>query len=129
MSSGSFHDVFAARRAALAELEHPKIRITAAALRLRRRRPGTFLAGGYTAVLASGSAREHIVAYTRGDEVLVAVSRWTVRLRETGWGDTVLPLPDGQWTDVLTDRQRRGGVSAAELFDDLPVALLERLDA
>ena len=120
---------FAARRAALAELEHPKIRITAAALRLRRRRPGTFLAGGYTAVLASGSAREHIVAYTRGDEVLVAVSRWTVRLRETGWGDTVLPLPDGQWTDVLTDRQRKGGVSAAELFDDLPVALLERLDA
>ncbi len=71
---------FAARRAALAKLEHPKIRITAAALRLRRRRPGTFLAGGYTAVLASGSAREHIVAYTRGDEVLVAVSRWTVRL-------------------------------------------------
>ena len=120
---------FAARRAALAELEHPKIRITAAALRLRRRRPGTFLAGGYTAVLASGSAREHIVAYTRGDEVLVAVSRWTVRLRETGWGDTVLPLPDGQWTDVLTDRQRKGGVSAAELFENMPVALLERLDA
>jgi (1->4)-alpha-D-glucan 1-alpha-D-glucosylmutase len=120
---------FAARRAALAELEHPKIRITAAALRLRRRRPGTFLAGGYTAVLASGSAREHIVAYARGDEVLVAVSRWTVRLRETGWGDTVLPLPDGQWTDVLTDRQRKGGVSAAELFENMPVALLERLDA
>jgi (1->4)-alpha-D-glucan 1-alpha-D-glucosylmutase len=84
-------------------------------------------------VLASGSAREHIVAYTRGDEVLVAVSRWTARLNEsgrgeTGWGDTVLPLPDGQWTDVLTDRQRKGAVSAAELFDDLPVALLERAD-
>jgi (1->4)-alpha-D-glucan 1-alpha-D-glucosylmutase len=119
---------FAARRAALATLQHPKIRITAAALRLRRRRPGTFLAGGYTAVLASGSAREHIVAYTRGDDVLAAVSRWTVRLGEAGWGDTVLPLPDGQWTDVLTDRQRKGSVSATELFDDLPVVLLERAD-
>jgi (1->4)-alpha-D-glucan 1-alpha-D-glucosylmutase len=109
-------------------LEHPKIRITAAALRLRRRRPGTFLAGGYSAVLAGGSARAHIVAYTRGDDVLVAVSRWTVRLGETGWGDTVLPLPDGEWTDVLTDRPRKGRVSAAELFDDLPVVLLERAD-
>ena len=67
-------------------------------------------------------------AAVNGDEVLVAISRWTVRLRETGWGDTVLPLPDGQWTDVLTDRQRKGGVSAAEMFDDLPVALLERAD-
>jgi (1->4)-alpha-D-glucan 1-alpha-D-glucosylmutase len=79
-------------------------------------------------VLASGSAREHIVAYTRGDDVLVAVSRWTVRLGEAGWGDTVLLLPDGQWTDVLTDRQRKGSVSATELFDDLPVVLLERAD-
>jgi (1->4)-alpha-D-glucan 1-alpha-D-glucosylmutase len=117
---------FARRRAALAEQKHPKIRVTAGALRLRRRRPASFLAGGFIAVLASGPAREHIVAFTRGDDVLVAVSRWTVRLDETGWGDTLLPLPDGQWTDVLTDRPRKGTVSAAELFDDLPVALLER---
>ena len=52
---------YAARRAALAELAHPKMRVTAGALRLRRRRPDTFLAGGYTPLLASGHAHSHIV--------------------------------------------------------------------
>jgi (1->4)-alpha-D-glucan 1-alpha-D-glucosylmutase len=117
---------YAVRRAALAALEHPKIRVTAGALRVRRRRPDCFLAGGYAPVLATGSARNHIVAFARGDDVLVAVTRWTVRLDETGWGDTVLPLPHGLWTDVLTSAQRKGSVSAADLFGELPVALLER---
>jgi len=119
---------YPALRAALTELEHPKMRVTAAALRLRRRRPDTFLAGGYTPLLATGQAREHVVAFTRGEDVAVAVSRWTLRLDETGWGDTVLPLPAGQWTDVLTGGQRNAEVPAAELFGVLPVALLERTD-
>jgi (1->4)-alpha-D-glucan 1-alpha-D-glucosylmutase len=120
---------YAVRRDALAALEHPKVLVTAAALRLRRRRPGTFLAGGHTPVLAIGRAREHIVAFTRGDDVLVAVARWTVRLEQTGWGDTVLDLPHGQWTDVLTGRQWKGRVASADLLGDLRVALLERADA
>ncbi len=120
---------YAARRAALASLEHPKIRVTAAALRLRRARPQDFLSGSYTPLLASGSAREHLVAFTRGDDVLVAVSRWTVRLGETGWGDTVLALSEGVWTDRLTERRWTHGVEATDLFADLPVALLERHDA
>ena len=120
---------FAVRRAALAALKHPKVLVTAAALRLRRRRPGTFLGGGYTPVLPRGRAREHIVAFTRGDDVLVAVSRWTVRLDLTGWGDTVVPLPHGQWTDVLTGGRWAQSVAAAQLFGGLPVALLERANA
>jgi (1->4)-alpha-D-glucan 1-alpha-D-glucosylmutase len=121
---------YAARRVALAAFEHPKLRVTAAALRLRRRRADTFLAGGYTPVLAHGAAHDHIVAFVRGDDVLTAVCRWTVRLDETGWGDTVLKVPVGGWTDVLTGRHLPGGqVAAAQLFDDLPVVLLERADA
>ena len=120
---------YAARRAALASLEHPKTRVTAAALRLRRHRPDDFLFGSHTPVLAGGSAREHVVAFTRGDDVLVAVSRWTVRLAETGWGDTVLALPEGVWTDKLTGRRWTHGVEAMDLFAELPVALLERRDA
>ena len=78
-------------------------------------------------MLATGSAREHIVAYTRGDDVLVAVSRWTVRLGETGWGDTVLPCPHGQWTDVLTGQATAGQrVGRRSCSTHLPVALLER---
>ena len=117
---------YATRRAALKELQHPKIRVVTTALRLRRTRPGSFLRGGYHPVLADGQASDHVVAFRRGDDILVAVTRWTVRLAESGWGNTVLPLPDGSWTDTLTGAMASGPTSAAELFADLPVVLLER---
>ena len=68
------------------------------------------------------------MAFRRGDDVLVAVCRWTVRLAETGWGDTVVDLPRGTWIDRLTGRRYREMIAAAELFADLPVSLLERAD-
>jgi (1->4)-alpha-D-glucan 1-alpha-D-glucosylmutase len=49
-----------------------------------------------------------------------------VRLAEAGWGNTVLPLPDGSWTDRLSGAMASGPTSAAALFADLPVVLLER---
>jgi (1->4)-alpha-D-glucan 1-alpha-D-glucosylmutase len=119
---------YSVRRAALKALQHPKIRVVSAALRLRRARPDCFLGGDYLPVLASGPAGDHVVAFRRGDDVLVAVTRWTVRLAETGWGDTVVPLPGGSWTDTLTGTAVGGLMPAAELFADLPVALLERGD-
>ena len=100
----------------------------AAALRLRRDRPASFTDGGYTPVLADGPAADHLVAFLRGDDVLTAVSRHTVRLSETGWGDTALALPAGRWTDRITGGRFSGRILAAELFADLPVALLERTD-
>lgn len=118
-----------ARRQALAADEHPKLRVVRAALHLRRERPGTFLSGGYRPLLAAGDAAEHLVSFGRGDDVVVAVSRWTARLAETGWGETVLPLPEGAWTDRLTGAAHSGAVRATELFASLPVALLERADA
>ena len=66
------------------------------------------------------------MAFRRGADVLVAVTRWTVRLAETGWGNTVLPLPDGTWKDTLTGAIADGPTSATELFAALPVVLLER---
>lgn len=116
---------YAIRRAALKELQHPKIRVVTTALRLRRARPEAFL-GDYLPVLADGQASDHVVAFLRGDDILVAVTRWTVRLHETGWGNTVVPLPKGSWTDRLTGAVASGPTSAAELFADLPVVLLER---
>src|SRR5271166_4414513 len=120
---------YATRRHALNSLQHPKIRVVKAALKLRRARPDTFLRGGYHPVLAAGTAANHVVAFRRGDDVLVAVTRWTAHLEHTGWGDTVLAVPDGSWTDVLTGAVVTGPMSAAELFAELPVALLERADA
>lgn len=117
---------YAMRRGALKDLHHPKIRVVTTALRVRRSRPETFLRGAYVPVLADGEAGEHVVAFRRGDDVLVAVTRWTVRLAEKGWGNTVLPLPEGTWTDALSGAVASGATSAAQLFSDLPVVLLER---
>jgi (1->4)-alpha-D-glucan 1-alpha-D-glucosylmutase len=120
---------YEARREELTAMAHPKLRVVRAALQLRRQRPDTFLAGGYQPVLADGAAADHIVSFLRGGDVLVAVSRWTVRLTDNGWGDTTLTIPDGTWTDVLTGAGYRGAVPAGQLFGDLPVALLVRADA
>jgi (1->4)-alpha-D-glucan 1-alpha-D-glucosylmutase len=117
---------YAARRAALTELQHPKIRVVTTALRLRRTHPESFVGGAYVPVLANGEAGDHVIAFRRGDNILVAVTRWTMRLAETGWGNTVLPLPEGSWTDTLTGAMASGPTSTAELFADLPVVLLER---
>lgn len=119
---------YPARRSALKDLQHPKIRVVTTALRLRRSRPDCFLHGDYVPVLAAGQAGDHIVAFRRGPGILVAVTRWTVALADTGWGDTVLPLPEGSWTDRLTGAVASGPTSAAQLFGELPVVLLERLD-
>jgi (1->4)-alpha-D-glucan 1-alpha-D-glucosylmutase len=117
---------YAARRTDLAAGRHPKMRVVSAALRLRRDRPDAFLSGGYAPRLPTGSAAQHLIAYTRGDDVLVVVTRWTVDLSDTGWGDTALTLPDGTWTDRISGRSWTGSVPAVDLFADLPVALLER---
>jgi (1->4)-alpha-D-glucan 1-alpha-D-glucosylmutase len=119
---------YSALRDELATLTNPKMRVIKAALHSRRDRPASYLTGGYLPVLAEGVATEHLVAFMRGADILVAVSRWTVRLSETGWGNTVLPLPDGNWVDRLTGRQWSGAVPAGDLFFELPVTLLERLE-
>ena len=120
---------YTARRAALKSLQHKKIRVVKAALQLRRSRSDTFLQGGYHPVLAAGVGADHVLAFRRGDDVLVAVTRWTVQLEQTGWGDTAITLPDGSWTNALTGAAVSGTTPAAELFAELPVALLERTDA
>ncbi len=115
---------YAARRQALKELSHPKIRVVTAALRLRRERPDSFRSDRYQPLLARGPADDHLVAFMRADDVVVAATRWTVRLTETGWGDTVLDLPAGVWIDRIGGGHFSGTVAAAELFDELPVSLL-----
>ena len=102
---------YATRREALKSLQHRKIRIVKAALQVRRARPETFLAGSYHPVLAAGVAADHVVAFRRSDDVLVAVTRWTVRLAETGWGDTVVALPGG-FVDRCVDRRGVVGIGA-----------------
>ena len=116
------------RREALSANSHPKMLVVTAALRLRRDRPDTFTAGGYTPLLAEGAAAEHLVAFLRADDVVTAVTRHSVALAETHWGNTSLRLPDGVWTDRIAGGRFSGRVLASDLFNDSPVALLERVD-
>ena len=116
------------RRGVLSENSHPKMRVVTAALQLRRDRAYTFTDGGYTPVLAEGAAAEHLVAFLRADDALTAVTRHSVLLAETQWGDTSLTLPDGVWVDRVGGGRFSGRVLATDLFAELPVALLERVD-
>jgi (1->4)-alpha-D-glucan 1-alpha-D-glucosylmutase len=119
---------YGVRREALKAMAHPKVRVVAAALKLRRQRSASFTDGGYTPILAEGPAAEHLVAFLRGADVLTTVTRHPVRLSEIGWGDTALAIPSGTWVDRIGGSGYSGSVLAAELFAELPVALLERVD-
>ncbi len=119
---------YSARREALSGSTHPKMRIVAAALHLRREKPGVFTDGGYTPLLPDGQAADHLGAFMRGSQVVTAVTRHSALLAETGWGDTVLKLPDGTWENRVGAGRFTGSVSPADLFAELPVALLERVD-
>ncbi|WP_206791554.1 malto-oligosyltrehalose synthase [Amycolatopsis sp. MtRt-6] len=128
---------YAARREILARIvdgELPEIDASGAAkllvvhkaLKLRQEHPALFR--GYRPLRAEGVAAAHCLAYTRSPGLAVAVTRLPVGLEAGGgWRDTVLPLPDGVWTDVLTGREVTGDV--ATLFERYPVALLLRGDA
>ncbi|MGW2766478.1 malto-oligosyltrehalose synthase [Streptomyces sp. NPDC001275] len=103
--------------------------VTVAALRLRARRPEVFgPAATYAPLLAEGTAAAHCAAFERSGEVVTAVTRLSLRLAEAGgWRDTRLPLPPGRWSDALAPgREFEGHVLVAELFERLPVTLLER---
>ncbi|MGW5427027.1 malto-oligosyltrehalose synthase [Streptomyces sp. NPDC004059] len=104
--------------------------VTAAALRLRARRPGAFgAAASYEPLTAEGPAAGHCVAFSRSGEVVTAVTRLSLRLAEAGgWRETRLALPPGRWADVLApEREFTGDARVADLFDRLPVVLLERV--
>jgi len=108
-----------------ADLDAAKLLVTSRALRLRRAHPAWF-AGEYAPVTADGPAAGHALAFRRGGAAITVVTRLPVGLRGAGgWRDTALPLPDGDWTDVLTGMSYRapraplGGLTRV-----LPVALL-----
>ncbi|MBB5956778.1 (1-_4)-alpha-D-glucan 1-alpha-D-glucosylmutase [Saccharothrix tamanrassetensis] len=101
-----------------------KLLVVHKALRLRRERPELFR--GYRPVRAAGPAAEHVVAFERTGLVAVATRLPVGLAARGGWGDTELPLPPGEWTDVLTSRP--ASTRLADLLDRYPVALLVRGD-
>ncbi|EST34684.1 alpha-amylase [Streptomyces roseochromogenus subsp. oscitans DS 12.976] len=112
------------------EVPGEKDALTAAALRLRARRPEAFgTAASYDPLAAEGPAAGHCVAFVRSGAVVTAVTRLSLRLAEAGgWHETRLTLPPGRWADLLTrGREFTGHARVADLFERLPVVLLERV--
>ncbi|RSM94174.1 malto-oligosyltrehalose synthase [Streptomyces sp. WAC 01420] len=104
--------------------------VTRRALGVRARRPEVFgETASYEPVAVEGPAAAHCTAFVRSGEVLTAVTRLSLRLAEGGgWRGTRLVLPPGRWADApAAGRTFEGRVEVAELFEESPVALLERV--
>ncbi|HYC00912.1 MAG TPA: malto-oligosyltrehalose synthase [Candidatus Limnocylindrales bacterium] len=113
---------------AMAEMESgmPKLWLILTVLRLRRQRPELFGAdAAYHPHGARGPRLQHLLSYIRAEELMVVVPRFTLALAGQ-WEDTVVPLPDGQWDDVLGGGSFRGEAAPEHLFGAFPVALLLR---
>jgi (1->4)-alpha-D-glucan 1-alpha-D-glucosylmutase len=127
---------FAARRAwahtaaggvpVLGDVNASKFAVVRSALHLRRDRRSAF-DGSYAPLTASGPEADHVVAFGRGEDVVVLATRLPARLAATGgWSVTAMTLPPGSWVDRLSGSTYTGDVPLAVLFADLPVALLTR---
>ncbi len=103
----------------------PKLWTVYHALRVRRERAAALTESGtYLPVYARGSKEKHLVAYQRGDEVLVMVPRLSWELAGE-WQDTSVQIPAGSWLNVLSWDHFAGGITQlADVFRAFPVALL-----
>ncbi|MEO8263853.1 MAG: malto-oligosyltrehalose synthase, partial [Pseudolysinimonas sp.] len=125
---------FAQRRRLLADLDGgmvppidatgaAKLLVTSRALRARRDHPDAF--DRYAPLPAFGDAAEHLIAVDRGGAIALA-TRLPVGLDAAGgWGDTLVILPGGIFTDLITGWRFDGGETPVrELLSRYPVALL-----
>jgi (1->4)-alpha-D-glucan 1-alpha-D-glucosylmutase len=83
--------------------------------------------GCYQPLAAHGEHAERVLAFGRGGRLITIVPRLAQGLHG-GWGDTVLPLPEGRWRNVFTEELHSGADRLAHLFARFPVALLARED-
>ena len=105
----------------------PKLWVLYKALHLRRERPEWFGSeAAYLPLPVGGPKQAHLIAFSRGDSVVVLAPRWNVK-RGSGFGSTTVELPQGNWTNVFTGETVDGGSRRAQqLFWKFPVALLVR---
>ena len=109
--------------------DHPmaKVALSRLALHLRGRRPGLFgPKAAYRPLWATGARADHVVAFDRGEAVVVVVPRLT-RAVADGWSDTLVELPEGRWKDLCSGGEWIGAVRLDDLLAVWPVALLERM--
>ena len=98
----------------------PKAHLIAEVLGHRRLDAGAYK--GFSSLTVSGPEADRVVAFARSGVVAV-VPRHLVRHRS--WQDTVVQLPPGKWTSLLSGASHpQGSVAVDELLADQPVAVL-----
>ena len=105
----------------------PKLWTLTRALHLRKEMPASFgVDAGYVPMEVTGSRRDSVIAFLRGDSVATVVPRLTLGLQKQDWGDTAIPLPSGNWRNRLTDEvvSSEKQVLVTEMLTEFPVALL-----
>ncbi len=105
----------------------PKLWLVQRVLHLRRERRELFgPEADYKPLAATGSKADHVIAFTRGEDVIAIAQRHTLTLGGD-WQDTSISLPEGAWQNILAKKQLSGGSQKmADLLQDFPVALLVR---
>jgi len=105
----------------------PKLWVLFKALHLRRAHPDWFGKNStYLPIAAKGPKQDHLIAYQRGENVVVVAPRWNMK-HSGNSGPTAIELPAGQWNHLLTDEMFEGGPQRAQdLLKRFPVALLTR---
>jgi len=106
----------------------PKLWLIRQTLNFRKARPDLFgPASNYRPVASHGDLADHVVAYSRRDDVLAVAPRLVLGIERDGWGNTSVEIPHGNWKNELTGEQFEGGAkSLAALLRVFPVALLSR---
>ena len=103
----------------------PKLWTIHHAIRVRQERAAVFSDDGlYTPLRAEGKKSDHLVAYMRGDSVVVMAPRLVLKLNGS-WGDAWLEVPSGKWRNRLSGSVFTGGkLQIGEVLNPFPVALL-----
>ena len=102
--------------------------------------PDVYGKADYRPLAPEGARTQHLVGFGRilgHERLVVAVPRLLARhlpgeappLGRDFWGDTILPVPEGAWRDVLTGAEFASptgskGLPVGELFSNLPIAVL-----
>ena len=116
-------------------LDHAKLLVVRHALALRRAHPDAFRGSSATyepVATTSGQA----IAFARGvrgagsPTAITVAARFLTQVAERGgWAAHQIILPAGRWVDAFTGHRFEGGaVPLAEVFLELPVALLTAAD-
>lgn len=116
-------------------LDTEKQLIVRKSLEVRRAHPDAFRGPDATYVPVATTSGQTL-AFARGTSgsaspvaITVAARFFTQVAERGGWAEHQIILPEGHWEDTLSGREFEGGaVALADVFEELPVALLVAVD-